>query len=533
MDIQGRANFYNANGVLRDVHQNHLTEILALLLMDPTAASHQTEKLGVLSKLFSPRLHHAVLGQYTDYQRHLEVDGMYEPSNTPTYASVILFSKDPKWRGIPFVLTSGKQMKRRRAFVRVLFKGAAFSDWTCPPEMRFIIQEEGLEPGILMTSHFSRNSLKFNTRLTETVYTEPESKCVFTYFKPDSYINANSYISLINAVLSGKRDYFVDTESLLESWRIWTPLLEEVQLTHPHPLPYTPDSLEVLKFSIHGSKLIPNSQLKVMDSLQFLSALPEFSTNSTSHSEHLQHKTLVGNKYRLSSMLAEDVYRQAVESIEAHGSFHLALPGGSSPLLLLDTLSLDYQHLFPWEHTHIWQTDERCVDPQTKDSNLQQLSEQLLANVPIPYQNIHPMPIDLQQGACFHGDSGAGLYERQLTRHAHDGRLDYVLLGVGRDGHIASLFPSNETTPISDELVVLVEPHGSNVHRRMTLTMKCILEARKIGLVFIGENKKEIFKSVQDYMKDGSGGRNLPVVKLIQKAHEEQLSVYVDSQLIN
>ena len=533
LDIRGRASFYNANGVLRDVHQNHLTEILALLLMNPSAS--QGEKLRVLSRLFPPRLHHTVLGQYAHYQRHLEEEGIYEPSNTPTYASAVLFSKDPKWRGIPFVLTSGKQMSKRRAFVKVLFKTGIFSDWTnstlCPPEMRFVIQGERLSPGILLTDHFTRRGLKFGAELAETVYIEPDSRCVFKYFKLEGNINTNSYINLISAMLRGRREYFVDSESLLESWRIWTPLLDELQLTRPHPLPYSPDSLEVLGFSIHGSKITPNTEMKQMSSAQVPSALPVFSTNSSVSSRRFQCRTIAANKYKLSTLLAEDLYRQAVKSIEAHGSFHVALPGGSTPLLLLDTLSLDYQHLFPWEHTHIWQTDERCVDPRAKHSNLQQLSQRLLSNVLIPYQNIYPMPTDLPGGLCLHSDNGAGLYKRQLTSHAHDGRLDYVLLGVGSDGHIASLFPAGETMATSEELVQLVEPQGTHAHRRMTLTMKCLLESRKIGLVFIGESKKEMVKNVQKYLMDESESV-LPVVKLIQRAQKEQVSVYVDSELL-
>ena len=122
--------------------------------------------------------------------------------------------------------------------------------------------------------------------------------------------------------------------------------------------------------------------------------------------------------------------------------FHLALPGGRSPIPLLNALSLEYAEAFPWKHTHIWQTDERCVPANHSHSNWNQIDRLLISQVSIPYHQLHPMPVTLQSGVCEPADRGCGLYESQLQREIGRAQLDHVVLGVGRDGHIASLFPS-------------------------------------------------------------------------------------------
>ncbi len=536
LDVSGRGSFYNANGVIRDIHQNHLTEILTILLMNPIL-DHQTEKFKVLSDLFSPRLHHTVLGQYTDYQKHLQEDRLHNHSNTPTYASVALYSRNPKWSGVPFVLTSGKQLSRRRAFARVIFKQGVVTGWTgrlgCPPEIHFLIQQDGSKPGILISEHFSSLDLKMSTTSIDwikTLYNDPESNCLFTHFEPKADIRSNSYISLIGAVLNGEKEYFVDSECLLESWRIWTPLLEEIDLTQPHPLLYSADNLPTLEeLSFHGIKRTPPHTQKLENPFQDHVTL--FCANSTfTESEQIKHKIVLANKYELSSILAEDLLSVAVVSIDTHGSFHLALPGGTSPVLLLGSLSLDYQHSFPWGRTHIWQTDERCVYPTNQHSNFRQLTDHLFSTVPIPYLNLHPMPVHLQQGLCIHGDYGADFYQKQLIDFLPEGQLDYVLLGVGSDGHIASIFPFYQNVPKGDKFVEVVEWNGIFVNRRMTLTLNCILEARHIGLVFIGENKRDIVQTVKRSFDSSldNGGEQLPVLKLIQRAKKEQLTLYID-----
>ena len=554
LDVRGRTAFYDSCGVIRDMHQSHLTEILALLLADTNEPPNnfQGEKLKVLSKIFAPRLHHAVLGQYIDYQEHLsedEVDKSLELSLTPTYASVVLYSRDPKWRGVPFILTSGKQLTQKSAYVRIVFKDIAFYRSNggngCHPEIRFVIHNETFtKPGVLLSSHFSSLGLNHDSSFAEWIEREHvEGSCKFTFFHPKGNVNPNSYVSLLAAILEGRREYFVNTDTLLESWRIWTPLLEEIDLTRPKLISYSPKYLDSLEFKIQGTKLITQEVFDNIDEL-LLPELSKFSANlSSSDKELFGYKTISANKYELSTLLAIDLQQTAMHSVKEHGSFHIALPGGASPGLIFDTLSLEYQFSFPWEHTHIWQTDERCVLPWSESSNIRQLSDHLISSVPIPFRNVHPMPVVLQHKLCDDDDNGTAVYENKLMEHLVEKRLDYVLLGVGIDGHIASLYPTNALrhTPLGGRLVQAVELDSSyevSVKRRMTLSFDAILSARRIGIIIIGQSKRNILFRIKKCNENGKDTEttddcnNLPVVRLLQSAQNEQLTLYIDSTLL-
>ena len=580
LDVRGRSAFYDSYGVIRDIHQNHLTEILSLLLSDTAEPPNnlQGEKLKVLSKIFSPRLHHAVLGQYVDYQGHLYEDKVHtgsEFSLTPTYASVALYSSDPKWRGVPFILTSGKQLKERSAYVKIVFKDTAFYDSNeeigCRPEIMFVIHHETFKkPGVLLSHHFSRLGLNHDSTFAEWIEREHvESSCKLTFLQPKGNVNTNSYVSLLAAIIEGKKEYFIETETLLESWRIWTSLLEEIDLSQPKMISYSTNSLESLEFKIQETKLITQAVSDNIDEL-LLPELSKFSADlNSTDMEMFGCKTVTANKYELSSLLAVDVHQTAMHSVKVRGSFHIALPGGESPILMLDCLSLEYRYSFPWEHTHVWQTDERCVLPWTENSNIRRLSDHLISSVPIPYRNVHPMPVALQHELCGDDDNGVTMYERELMDRLVDKQLDYVLIGVGIDGHIASLFPTTalRRTPRGGKLVQTVKLDSSydvSIKYRMTLGYDAILSARRIGIIITGQSKRNILNRIENCIENGmetettddcnengmetettddcnengmetettDDCNDLPIVRLLQSAKKEQLTLYVDSKLL-
>lgn len=552
LDVRGRSGFYDSCGVIRDVHQNHLTEMLALLLANVNGSpEHLPEgKLRVLSRVYSPRLYHAVLGQYSDYKEHLVEDGTDtspEASHTPTFASVALFLRDATWRGVPFFLVSGKCLPERHAYVRVVFKDTINPDrgkYDCHPEIRFTVHGETVKtPGLLISDHFSSWRLRFGSGSSEWLETDhEEGGCTFTLLQSKEPVVTNSYVSLIAAVLEGRKEHFVNKEALLQSWRIWSPLLSEIELTHPHLVSYSPDASSRLDFWMNGTRAITREPFESVDNF-LLPELSKFSVDSSpSGSQLFGHRLLVGNKYELSSVLAADVYRNAMLAVRKSGYFHIALPGGDSPSLIYSTLTLEYEHSFPWEQTHIWQTDERCVSPLNADSNLGKLSEHLISHIPIPYLNIHPLPIVLQHGQCEPIDGGVDMYERELTEHWVKKRLDYVLLGVGVDGHVASLFPSHALAHMplgsgSVQTVQLETSYPVAVKRRMTLSLSTLLSARRVGLMVFGHEKQRIWDSMRSCVRSVAGvaGVNctdIPVVNLMQLSREQRLTVYVDSQLV-
>ena len=139
--------------------------------------------------------------------------------------------------------------------------------------------------------------------------------------------------------------------------------------------------------------------------------------------------------------LAGALATAATEAVDQRGEFHLALSGGRTPEPFYTRLVIDprYRHM-PWQDTHVWIVDERCVPDGDLLHNFTMLREALLDHVPMRRRQFHPMPVL--------ADDPAGEYEAELRERLTDGRLDFVLLGMGDDGHTASLFAGS---PAQDE----------------------------------------------------------------------------------
>ena len=565
LDIKGRSAFFDKYGIIRDVHQSHLTEILArvggnMCKCDDGADFHK-EKIDFLSSFYSPTLDHSVLGQYSGYTQHLAEDGVLERdevlastannSFTPTYAAVALYSRDLAWIGVPFLLTAGKQLNERKAFARVLFNQFMFSNAmdspSCPVEIIFLIQDEEYHrPGILLSSHFS--DLKLDS-LVKTIVIE---NCSYYFLSnPNANTGNNPYIALIGDIFSGKKENFVDTSSLLQSWMIWDPLLKEIQLAR-HKLDlftYSPGNLGNLDFHIEKTQLVPHvnvTRIKTHpgldDPCNEVSGDPYNEVTCSEVSDDpcnevsdllVGQLSVIANRNQLAACLAKELKKSATSSISERGVFHLALPGGKSIRTLLNRLSLEYRHAFPWKHTHIWQTDERCVRLNHTESNWSQIDKLLLSQVFIPYHQLHPMPVTLQSGVCASEDKGSGLYSKQLWDVIGGIELDHVVLGVGHDGHIASIFPSSDlykALPAEDVLLMEATSDHFIIRRRMTLTYQTILSARAISVIITGDKKKELMNMMM--RKDEELNRDIPLIKLIQTSRKNQIRLFIDDQIV-
>ena len=564
VDVKGRSKFYNSYGVIRDVLQNHLTEILVRLSV-PTPhgatslASQQfiAAKKNILSKLYSPLLQQSLLGQYIDYQKHLQDDGALvndgnsSISLTPTFAVVAMYLRDPQWHRVPFILMSGKQLNERTAYARIVFMQRQFhvgqrasNHSPCSPEIIFLIQDEQLSiPGVLISEQLSSARLTYPKMESvswvqeNTAYPKADdgtSNCEYTYIHPSQAVETNAYVSMIRAILEGKQEHFVDTDSLLLSWEVWSPLLHQIELSKRSLdlRPYSPDMLDGLEFVLDGASVRPRSSISTIDTnSQTIVSEMKASVSSTYWTEVLRHRTIVADKYTLSYLLAEDLLRAAQKSVEERGEFHLALPGGQSPLLLMNLLSLDFYSSFPWQQTHIWQTDERCVKTASADSNWNQISKYLLSVVPIPFHNFHPIPVDLLNGICYSTDNGDLLYHKTLSDFLEDGKLDYVVLGVGTDGHIASLFQEAAIVVVSDsddfvKIVELKDPYNVKVKKRMTLNLDAISRARSIAVLVIGAEKVTLMDRIAECLRLEELC-DLPLARLISSASFGRLVMYV------
>lgn len=179
------------------------------------------------------------------------------------------------------------------------------------------------------------------------------------------------------------------------------------------------------------------------------------------------------------------IVREAAMAVRERGRFTLALAGGRTPLAMYARLASDSG--MPWAHAHLFWSDERCVPPDHADSNFGAAAGVLLSRVSIPPEHVHRIRGEAEP----HGE--ARRYEsvlREIVR-GDPPRLDVVLLGVGEDGHTASLFPASAALNEDMRLVVAVDPPAGIAHRRITFTLPLIRAAQCVLFLVTGGAKSE------------------------------------------
>lgn len=195
--------------------------------------------------------------------------------------------------------------------------------------------------------------------------------------------------------------------------------------------------------------------------------------------------------------LAEAAARHIVESaqsaIDARGRFSIALSGGSTPRALHNKLAdpTAFKDQIDWPNVHIFFGDERAVPPDDPQSNYRMAEETLLSHVPIPREHIHRMQGELPPREA------AADYERELKNFFRDEppRLDLILLGMGDNGHCASLFPGCQA--VHEQKRWVVAEYIPEVKMwRITLTPALINGAREVMFLVAGANKADMLREV-------------------------------------
>lgn len=231
------------------------------------------------------------------------------------------------------------------------------------------------------------------------------------------------------------------------------------------------------------------------------------------------------DKEALTKETAELFSRLAQDAVAKRGRFSVALSGGSTPKALFSLLAKPaVVDNIPWASTHIFWGDERLVPPDDPGSNYYHAAKLLLQHVPIPAENIHRVKGEHT------ADQAVQDTIDQLRKFSSDDRiwprLDLVLLGMGSDGHTASLFPGSD--PVEDPGVFVKHVSAEYEDRpadRLTLTPLIINDARHILFLVTGANKAEALAAVLQGPKDW---RKWPAQRI--KAHDGTLTWFVDQE---
>lgn len=202
--------------------------------------------------------------------------------------------------------------------------------------------------------------------------------------------------------------------------------------------------------------------------------------------------SILANYETLSHTAAEMFVAQAQWAVSEKGYFSIAFSGGSTPRRMYALLAQnEIRDRVPWEKTFVFWGDERCVPPDHPSSNQLMLRQLLLDHVNIPKQNIFPISGTLPPGKA------AQEYELTLRNFFNNKRpgFDLILLGLGENGHTASLFPGTPALDITQQWVTDIYVAEQEMHR-ITLTARFINRAGKIVFLVSGASKAFVLKEV-------------------------------------
>lgn len=202
---------------------------------------------------------------------------------------------------------------------------------------------------------------------------------------------------------------------------------------------------------------------------------------------------IVPDSAALARAAAQGFHRLSEAAVQERGRFSVALSGGNTPRTVYSLLASEHKQL-PWDRIHIFFGDERHVPPDHPDSNFRMASESLLSKVPIPEKNVHRIRAELDANAA------ATEYEQELREFFHlvdhdwPG-FDLIFLGLGEDGHTASLFPDSKALSESSRKVVAnwVEKFQTF---RITLTFPVLNHASEVVFMISGAGKAQILSQV-------------------------------------
>jgi len=178
--------------------------------------------------------------------------------------------------------------------------------------------------------------------------------------------------------------------------------------------------------------------------------------------------------------------------------FDIALSGGETPRLLFRFLSSKYEDKLPWKRLHFWWGDERCVEPTHEDSNFGVAYDLLFSMIDIPEENIHRIKGENEP------EKEAISYSLQIQKELNHRKdwpvFDLIILGMGKDGHTASIFPDQINLLESDKICE-VAVHPETGQKRITLTGKVLNNAHRVYFLVTGHGKAKRVSQIMNNLK--------------------------------
>jgi 6-phosphogluconolactonase len=201
--------------------------------------------------------------------------------------------------------------------------------------------------------------------------------------------------------------------------------------------------------------------------------------------------------------------KESINKIDGSAQYFLALAGGNTPRALYRLLADKYVHNITWDKVQLFWGDERYVSIEDSRNNFRMARETLLDYIPIPSKQIHPMQTDYPDP-----NDAARAYELTLRNHFHSQwpRFNLIILGLGSDGHTASLFP--KSVSLEEKRWVIPSRAPIEPTQRLTLTLPVLSNAAQIFFIVTGADKAEVLKKV---LARDADVINYPAAGVLQK----------------
>ena len=448
VDVGTRIGYYEKSTVIRDMIQNHLLQVLAITAMEPppifNAKCIRDEKIKVFQSIRQILSEDVILGQYNGFKSH---EGVSPDSSTPTLAIIRLYIDNWRWQGVPFFLITGKSLKKKISTIKLVFKGVPHKIFGTETTTAPNVLKLRLQPNeqIVLKQHVKRPGMGLNTKQIALKFNYSEE------FGNNALQGA--YERVILDSIRGDQSFFPRSDEIEQSWRIVEPIL-----TDNYKVIEYAKGMDVRYGTLKRSCYFSNDKIWYSDPQDFVT----------------------GTSTQITKLINE--------SIKQNGICRIALAGGMTPRPIYNTMVTCFtRQNIDINKVHFFFTDERCVPPNHVDSNYAMAEETLFKNIIIPKENIHRMKGELPL------EQAVEDYKNELLTHfGGEPIFDIILLGMGPDGHIASLFPGTDAVFDRENYVIghYVPQQKSN---RITITPRIINNSKIVCVLICDTKKKERF----------------------------------------